>query len=121
MGHGGKIGSHDASIDVFTHGQREPRFQSYKLGRLDHLAQPDGLALAVRYLDSNCRLARHALDENAFRTQAQAEVLGHAGDAVVFDAGLRLEFVSRNYRTGIDMRDLSRDVEFAELIEQVLG
>src|SRR5260370_13334691 len=112
MGHGGKIGSHDASIDVFTHGQREPRFQSYKLGRLDHLAQPDGLALAVRYLDSNCRLARHALDENAFRTQAQAEVLGHAGDAVVFDTGIRLECVSRNYPTGLYLIYLSLVFKF---------
>ena len=46
-----------------------------KLLRLDHLAQPDGLALMVGNLDADGGFAGHALDQNAFGAQGEAEVV----------------------------------------------
>ena len=120
MRHGAEIGGDDASIDVFAHGQREFRFVSDEFRGFHDLAQPDDLALAIGNLNPDRSLAGHALNENAFGAQAEAEVFCQAGDAVVLDAGIGLEFVSGDHRSGIDVRDLPGDIEFRAFVDEIL-
>ena len=118
--HGVQLGGHDAAVDVLAHGQRDLRLRAEELLRLDHLAQPDGFALVVRHLDADRGLARHALDENAFGAQRQAEIVAQAGDAAVLDAGFGLELEGRDHRAGIDLHHLAAHVELAALFRQHL-
>ena len=85
------------------------------------LAQPDNFAVAVRHLNPDCGLARHALDQNALGFERQAEVIREVGDAAVLDARLGLEFERRDHRAGIDLRHLPVNVELGILFRQHLG
>ena len=87
---------------------------------LDVLAQPDDFALAVRNLDADRRLARHALDQNALGFQRQAQIVGEVGDAAVLDAGFGLVLERRDHRAGIDLRDLSVHVELGVFFREHL-
>ena len=121
VGHAGEIGGDDASVDVLAQRQRQLRFGADELGGLDVFAQPDDFALAVRHLNADRGLARHALDQNALGFQRQAEVVGEIGDAAVLDAGFGLELECRDHRAGIDLRHLSVDVELRVLFREHLG
>ncbi len=65
-------------------------------------------------------LARHALDQNAFGFQGEAEIVGKIGDAAVFDSGFGLEFERRDHRAGIDLRDLPVNIELGILFDEHL-
>ncbi len=95
-------------------------FERQELLRFDHFAQPDGLALVVRNLDADRRLARHALDEDALGAQGEAEIVGEAGDAAVLDAGFGLELEGRDHGAGIDLHHRAAHVELAALFAQHL-
>src|SRR5208282_771834 len=66
-------------------------------------------------------LAGHALDQDALSAQGEAEIVGEADDAAVFDAGFGLEFEGGDDRAGVDLRDLPEDFEFRVLCGQNLG
>ena len=51
----------------------------------------------------------------------EAEVVAQTGDAAVLDTGFGLELEGRDHRAGIDLRDLSANVELAVLLLQHLG
>jgi hypothetical protein len=119
--HAGQIGGGDASVDVLAHGEGELRFRAEEFLRLDVLAQPDDFALAVRHLNAYGALAGHALDQDAFGAQREAEIVGEADDAAVLDAGFGLEFEGGDDRAGIDLRDLAVHVELRILRGQHLG
>jgi hypothetical protein len=106
VGHRSQIGRDDAAVDVFAHGQRKAGFGLVEVLALDHIAQVNGFALLVRHLDAYRAFAGHALDEDAFGTHGQAEVVGQARDARVFHAGFRLELVGGDHGTGIDLHHL---------------
>src|ERR1019366_5148719 len=107
--------------DVLAHGDRELGFGAEEFLRLDVLAQPDNFALAVRYLDADGALAGHAFDEDAFGAQGEAEIVGEADNAAVFDAGFGLEFEGGDDRAGVDLRDLAEDFELRVLRGQNLS
>src|SRR5258708_20235506 len=121
MGHGREIGGDDAAVDVFAHRQSEFRFRADKLGGLYNFAQPYGLALVVRHLNADGRLARHTLDQNALRAHGQAQIVGQAGNAAVLHARFRLELVRRHYRSGIDLGYGAVYVKFRALFREHLG
>ena len=117
----GEIGGDDAAVDVLAHGQREARLGLGEGFALEHVAQVDGLALVVGHLDADRALAGHALDENAFGAHGEAEIVGQAGDARVFDAGLGLELVGGDHGAGIDLHHLAAHVELGAFFDQHLG
>ena len=121
MRHGVQVGGNDAAVDVLAERQRQLRLRAEEFLRFDHFAQPDGFALVVRHLDADRRLAGHALDEDAFGAQGEAEIVGQAGDAAVLDAGFGLELEGRDHGAGIDLHDLAAHVELAALFAEHLG
>ena len=121
MRHRGQIGGHDAAVDVLAHGERQPRLGLGEGLALEHVAQVNGFALVVRHLDADRALAGHALDEDAFGAHGQAQVVGQAGDARVFHAGLGLELVGRDHGAGIDLHHLAAHVELGAFLHQHLG
>ena len=121
VGHRGQIGGDDAAVDVFAHGDGEARLGFGEGLGLDDVAQMDGLALVVGHLDADGVFAGHALDENAFGAHGEAEVVGQAGDARVFDAGLGLELVGGDHGAGIDLDDLAAHVELGAFFDQHAG
>ena len=88
--------------------------------RLHDLAQPDGFAVYVGHLHADGGFSGHALDENAFGFQREAEIVLHAGDARILDASFRLEFEGRNHGAGIDLGDRAVDLELGEFFDQNL-
>ena len=88
---------------------------------LDHVAQVDGFALVVGHLDADGAFAGHALDEDAFGAHGEAEIVGQAGDARVFDAGFGLELVGGDHGAGIDLHDLAAHVELGAFFDEHLG
>ena len=86
----------------------------------DVFAQPDDFALAVRNLNADSRLARHALDQNAFRFQGEAEVVRQVGNPAVLDARFRLELERSDHRARIDLRDLAMHIELGVLRDENL-
>ena len=86
-----------------------------------HVAEVDGFALVVGHLDADGAFAGHALDEDAFGAHGEAEVVGEAGDARVFDAGLGLELVGGDHGAGIDLHDLATDIELGAFFDEDLG
>ena len=121
MRHGGQIGGDDAAVDVFAHREREARTRFDEGFALDHVAQVNGFALVVGHLDADRALAGHALDENAFGAHGEAEVVGQAGDARVFDAGLGLELEGGDHGAGIDLHHLAAHVELGAFLHQNFG
>ena len=119
--HGGQIGGDDAAVDVFAHGEGEARAGFEEGFALDHVAQVDGFALVVGNLNADGALAGHALDENAFGAHGEAEVVGQAGDARVFDAGLGLELEGGDHGAGVDLHHLAAHVELGALLHQDFG
>ena len=120
MGHGSQIGGNDASVDVLAHGQRELRLGSNELRRLHYFAQPNRLPLMVRHLNANRRLSRHALNQDAFRFQCQAQVVGQAGYTAVLNSRLRFEFERGNHRPRIDLCDLPMHIKLGILFREHL-
>src|SRR5580658_831859 len=112
MRHASQIGGGDASVDVFAHADGELGFGAQEFRRLDVFAQPDDFAFAVRHLDADRALARHAFDQDTFGAQGEAEIVGESDDAAVLDAGFRLELEGGDHRAGVDLRDLAEDLEF---------
>ena len=92
-----------------------------ELARLDDLAQEDRLALRVRHLDADVRLAGHAVDADRLGLEREAEVVDESGDARVLDAGVGLELVGGDDRAGADVLDLARDVELLALLGDARG
>ena len=88
---------------------------------LDHVAQMNGFALVVGHLNADGALAGHALDEDAFGAHGQAQVVGQAGDARVFDARFGLELEGGDHGAGIDLHDLAAHVELGAFFDQHLG
>src|SRR3954470_5865261 len=89
-----------------------------EIAGFDDFSQPDSLALFVRHLDTDGRLASHALDEDAFSFQRQAEIVLKSSDAAVLDASFRLKLKSGHDRAGIDLRHLPAHIELGTLCHQ---
>ena len=89
--------------------------------RLHDVAQVDGFALVVGNLDADGAFAGHALDEDAFGAHGEAEVVGQAGDARVFDAGFGLELVGGDHGAGVDLDHLAAHVELGAFLHQDAG
>src|SRR5260370_18924525 len=121
MRHTGKVGGDDASVDVLA--QRDCKFalRLREALALHYVAQPDGLAFAVRHLDADGALAGHTLDQDRLGRHRETEIVGKPGDAGDLDAGFGLELKRGDNRPGIDLRDLSIDVEFSTLLHQDAG
>ena len=83
-----------------------------EFGRLDHVAQCDGLAARDWALRFRRWISRDALDQNRFGAQREAKVFGKARDPAVLDSRFGLEFECGDDRAGIDLRDLAVDFEF---------
>ena len=88
---------------------------------LDHVAQPDGLAVVVGDLDADGGFAGHALDQDGLGGHGEAEVVGETGDARVLDAGVGTELEGGDDGAGIDLRDLAIDAELGALLHQGAG
>ena len=84
--------------------------------RLEQLAQRDLLAIRVRNLDADRRLAGDAIDQHRLGLHRQAQVVGEAGDLAVLHAGVRLELVGRDDRARVDLDDRAFDRELAALL-----
>ncbi len=72
--------------------------------------------LRVRDFDAHRGFPGDALDQDGFRLEREAQIIGEAGDAAVFDACFRLEFVGGDDGTGIDLRDAAADVKLLALL-----
>src|SRR5580692_2620826 len=79
-------------------------------------SQGDGLPVGVRDFDSNRRFSRDALDQNGFRLEREAQIVGKAGDAAVLDARFRLELVCGHNGARIDLRYAAADVKLLALL-----
>ena len=121
VGHGGEVGGDDAAVDVFAHGEGEARFGLGEGFAFEHVAEVDGFAFVVGDLDADGAFAGHALDEDALGAHGEAEVVGEAGDAGVFDAGFGLELVGGDHGAGVDVLDLAADVELGALFDEYAG
>src|SRR5260370_28117710 len=111
MRHAVQVGGDDAAVDVLAHRHGQPRFRSHELLRLDVLPQPDDLALTVRHLNANRRLAGHALDKNALGFQSQTQIVVEIGNAAALDSPIVLELKRDDYGTGVDLRYPAVDIE----------
>ena len=89
--------------------------------RLEHLAKGDLLAVVVRDLDANRRLARNPVDQNGFGAHGQAQIVGKVRDLRVLHPCVRFEFISRHDGTRMDLHDAALDREFATLFFQQPG
>ena len=58
----------------------------------------DLLAIGIRNLDADRRLAGDAIDQHRLGLHRQAEIVGEAGDLAVLHPGVRLELVGRDDR-----------------------
>ena len=90
------------------------RGSAVRLG-LEHLAQRDLLAGAVRNLDADGRLAGNAVDEHRLGLHRETEIVGEPGDLRVLHAGVRLELEGGDDRAGVNLDDGSLDGELAAL------
>jgi hypothetical protein len=85
-----------------------------------HVAQVDGFALVVGHLDADGDLpAMRSM--RMLGAHGEAEVVGEAGDARVFDAGFGLELVGGDHGAGVDLDDLAADVELGAFLDQGAG
>ena len=114
--HASQIGDRQPAIDVLAHAHCQLRFRADEFRRFDVLAQPDDFALAVRNLYAHRAFARHALHQNAFRAQREAEIVGQANNAAVLDPGFRLVLEGRDHRARINLCDLPVHVELGVTI-----
>ena len=64
-------------------------------------------------------LARHAIDANRFGFESETKIIDQSCYSRILDAGIRLEFVSRDHGAGTDEFDLAGDIEFAALLGQL--
>ena len=93
-----------------------------KLLRLENLAQINLLALAIRHLDSNHRLARHRrLDSHRRRPQRHREVVREVDDLAHLDSGPRLQLIHRDDRPGLDLHHPPLDTKVRELLFEYAG
>ena len=76
----------------------------------------DLLAIGVRNLDADRRLAGDAVDQHRLGLHRQAEVVGEAGDLAVLHPGVRLELVGGDDRARVDLHDRAFDRELAALL-----
>ncbi len=121
VGHGGEVGGDDAAVDVFAEGDGELGLGLREGLALDDVAQPDGLAFVVGDLDADGGFAGHALDEDGLGGHGEAEVVGEAGDAGVFDAGVGAELEGGDDGAGVDLGDLAVDAELGALGDEGAG
>ncbi len=121
VGHGGEVGGDDASVDVLAEGDGEPGSGFGERLGLDHIAQPDGLALVVGDLDPDGGFAGHALDEDGFGGHGEAEIVCETSDAGVLDAGVGVELECGDDGAGVDLGDLSVDAELGALLDEGAG
>ncbi len=93
------------------------RGEGLELVGLDDFAQADALALAIRDLDSDYRLARHRrLDSHRRGSQSHREVVGQVHDLAHLDSRAGLELVHRDHRPGLNLRDPPEHAEVAEFL-----
>ena len=86
------------------------------------LAQRDLLAVRVRDLDADGRLARDPLDQHRLGLQRQRQVVGQARHLRVLHAGVGLELERRDDRARVNLDDGAGDRELvALLLEQPRG
>src|SRR5579862_195098 len=68
--------------------------------------------MRVGNLDAHGGFAGDALDEERLGAKSEAEIVGQASDAGIFDTGFGLEFESGDDRARVDLRDVSGDAKF---------
>ena len=102
-------------MDGLAERQRQPRGRAFVGVRLEHLAHGNQLAIEIRDLDADRRLAGDAVDEHGLGLHREAQIVGEAGDLAVLDARVGLELVGRDHRSGMDLDDRSFDRELAAL------
>ncbi|MCY1181342.1 hypothetical protein D9M73_218410 [compost metagenome] len=101
--------------------QRDGRFLLVVLRRGQHFGEAHHLAVFVGYLDTYRGLARDDLDHShTGHGQRARQVLGQVGDTADLHAGGRLDFVTGNYRAGVDRVHRHFHTEFLELDFQQL-
>jgi len=118
VGHGGEIRGDDAAVDVLAHGDGEAALGASENFRLEDIAEMDGFAIVIGDLDADGRFAGHAFDENAFGSHGEAEIVGQTSHARVLHAGLRLELVGSDHRSGVDLYNLAADIELGTFFDQ---
>src|ERR1019366_2031860 len=116
--HRRQVCGHDAAVDVFSECDGQLRLGLREGFGLDYVAEPDSFALVVGDLDADGGFAGHALDQDGFGSHGEAEVVGEAGDAGVFDAGVGAELECGDYGAGVDLRDLTVDAELGTLLDE---
>ena len=104
------------AVDGLAERQRQLRLRAPIGVRLEQLAHRDLLAIGVRNLDADRRLAGDAIDQHRLGLHREAEIVGEAGDLAVLHAGVRLELVGRDDRARVNLDDRSFDRELAALL-----
>ena len=96
--HRRQIGHVRLAVDGLAERERQLRGRALVGVGLEQLAQRDLLAVAVRDLDADGRLAGDAIDQHRLGLHRQAQVVGEAGDLAVLHAGVGLELEGRDDR-----------------------
>jgi len=105
--HPGKIGDHRRTADVLAQHQGQRRARLLVDLGAQHLAKEHRLALLVRDLDADRRLARYHLDDaDTDLGQRAREVLGERRDLVHLHARRKLHLEQRDDRSRVHGADL---------------
>ena len=103
--------------DILAERDRQMALRRAEFLRFENLAQVDLLALAVGYLDSDHRLARHRrLNPHRRRPQRHRKVVGKIDDLAHLDARARLELVHRDDRPRLNLDHAPLDAEVGQLL-----
>ena len=104
------------AADVLAERERERRLQRVVLARAQDLGEIDDLAMRVRNLEADHRLARNHVDHaHADHGQAARDVLVEAGNLAALDARRRLHLEARDDRARMRADHLRVDAEILEL------
>ena len=114
--HAREIRDDRRAADVLAEHQRQRRSHLVVSLRLDDLAERHQLALLVRNLQADRRLAGNDFDHaHADRRQRTRQVLRQIADLADLDARRRAQLEARDDRAGMHFDDFGLDVEVAQL------
>ena len=111
-----EVGHERLAVDGLAERERQLRGRALIGVGLEQLAQRNRLAIRIRDLDADRRLAGNALDQHRLRLHRQAQVVGQPGDLAVLHAGVGLELEGRDDRARVNLHHRAFDGELAALL-----
>ena len=124
VGHLGQVEDQGLALDVLAQEERDAALLGSAADAVDHVAQPDDVAVVVGNFDADGRLARdRGHDPHAGHRQGDGQVVGQAHDPRDPQTGLELDLELGDHRAGVDLddADLVAEIEQGPLQEHGPG